>query len=238
MSKSTAGSDWRAFDLFEFARASRSAAGTLAVGDLPRMVNEVRAVRGLARTNEAGSTGRAEGTSEGASGGTSSAAVDASLNEALNETVSWAARGELRAKIGTAAELYLHLTVEASPWVVCQRCLTPFQEPLDVSVAYLIVASEEEADAVPLDDDEADPIVGSRQFDLYELIEEEVLLSLPLVPKHTVCPSVHEALVTGEAGDIVIERPAEDEPARRDASDNPFAALQALKRDVPPKNDA
>jgi uncharacterized protein len=58
------------------------------------------------------------------------------------------------------------------------------------------------------------------------------------VPKHAVCPSVHEALVTGEAGDIVIERPPEDEPPRRDASDNPFAALQALKRDVPPKNDA
>lgn len=231
MSKSTAaGSDWRAFDLFEFARASHRAAGTLAVGDLPRMVLEVRAVRGLAHTNEAGSAGRADDASGGA--------ANASLDEALKETINWTARGESRAKTGGAAELYLHLTIEASPWVVCQRCLTPFQEPLDVTAAYLIVASEEEADAVPLDDDEADPIVGSRQFDLYELIEEEVLLSLPLVPKHAVCPSVHEALVTGEAGDIVVERPAEDEPVRRDASDNPFAALQALKRDVPPKNDA
>src|ERR1700748_1039125 len=104
------GSDWRAFDLFEFARASRSAAGTLAVGDLPRMVNEVRAVRGLAQTNESrnepGPAGRADGASVGA--------ANASLDEALRETISWKARGESRAKTGGAAELYLHLSIEVS----------------------------------------------------------------------------------------------------------------------------
>jgi uncharacterized protein len=233
MSKSTAVvSDWRAFDLFEFARASHSAAGTVAVGDLPRMVNEVREVRGHLRMNDAGA-GAAVGEA-----GERDDTGDAPLDDELNEPISWTARGEWREKTGSAAELYLHLTIEATPWVECQRCLTPYRQPLDVAATYLIVASEEEADAVPLDDDEIDPIVGSRQFDLYDLIEEELLLSLPLVPKHAVCPSVHEALVTGEAGDIVIERPPEDEPPRRDASDNPFAALQALKRDVPPKNDA
>jgi uncharacterized protein len=235
MSKSSVvGPDWRAFDLFEFARASHSAAGTVAVGDLPRMVNEVGEVgseaRGNLRTNDVGA-GKIVGDAAEAS-------QHDGLNDESNESVSWAARGESREKTGSATELYLHLTIEAAPWVECQRCLKPYRQPLDVVATYLIVASEEEADAVPLDDDEVDPIVGSRQFDLYDLIEEELLLSLPLVPKHAVCPSVHEALVTGEAGDIVIERPDEDEPARRDASDNPFAALQALKRDVPPKNDA
>jgi uncharacterized protein len=230
MSKSSAVvSDWRAFDLFEFARASHSAAGTVAVGDLPRMVNEVREVRGHLRMNDAGA-GAAASEADGIN--------DASLDDELNEPVSWTARGESRENPGSAADLYLHLTIQATPWVECQRCLTPYRERLDVAATYLIVASDEDADAVPLDDDEVDPIVGSRQFDLYDLIEEELLLSLPLVPKHAVCPSVHEALVTGEAGDIVIERPPEDEPPRRDASDNPFAALQALKRDVPPKNDA
>jgi uncharacterized protein len=231
MSKSSAVvSDWRAFDLFEFARASHSAAGAVAVGDLPRMVNEVREVRGHLRMNDAGAA------SDGADG--ADGADDAPLDDELDEPVNWTARGESRENPGSAADLYLHLTIHAKPWVECQRCLMPYRQPLDVAATYLIVASDEEADAVPLDDDEVDPIVGARQFDLYDLIEEELLLSLPLVPKHAVCPSVHEALVTGEAGDIVIERPPEDEPPRRDASDNPFAALQALKRDVPPKNDA
>ena len=63
-----------------------------------------------------------------------------------------------------------------------------------------IVATEEEADEFPLDDDEVEVIVGSRQFDLVDLIEEELLLSLPLVPKHDVCPEVHESLVSGSGG--------------------------------------
>jgi uncharacterized protein len=225
MSTSSAvGPDWRAFDLFEFVRTARSATGTVAISGLPRMVNELAGeVRGHLRADEAGAGAVAQGGGEG---------------DGQGELVSWTARGEPREAPGSAAELYLHLTIEAAPWLECQRCLTPYRQPVDIAATYLIAASEEEADAAPLDDDDVDAIVGSRQFDLYDLIEEELLLSLPLVPKHAVCPSVHEALVTGEAGDIVIEHAAEDEPVRRDESDNPFAALQALKRDVPPKNDA
>jgi len=97
------------------------------------------------------------------------------------------------------------------------------------------VATEEEADEYPLDDDEVEVIVGSRQFDLVDLIEEELLLSLPLVPKHDVCPEVHESLVTGAEG--TEGEPDEggegasagDEPAKP----NPFAALEKLKQGGP-----
>ncbi|RKP56462.1 YceD family protein [Pararobbsia silviterrae] len=206
MSSSTAaaGPDWRAFDLFEFARAGRSGAGDIALGDLPRIVNEL-----AVPVSEHG------GSRDG--------------------FVHWTAQGERREVTGAAPELHLHVTIRAALWLECQRCMTPYEQPIHVRASYLIVATEEQADAVPLEDDEIDPIVGSKQFDLYELIEEEILLSFPLVPKHDVCPSVHESLVTGKAGDIVIAHPDPDE-AKRD--DNPFAALSALKRDVPPKNDA
>ncbi|MEJ0004179.1 MAG: YceD family protein [Pararobbsia sp.] len=227
-SSAAAGSDWRALDLFEFARTARRAEGSLPLGDLPRMVNEVaEAGQFNAAPTEAGIAGRA--------GDSADRAAETGMTD---DFVRWSARGEAREVIGGGTELYLHLAIEAAPWLECQRCLTPYRQPLDVAATFQIVASEEEADAAPLDDDEVDVIVGSRQFDLYELIEEELLLSLPLVPKHAVCPSVHEALVTGQAGDIVIERSAEDEPPRRDEADNPFAALQALKRDVPPKDGA
>jgi uncharacterized protein len=223
MSKSSAaaGSGWRAFDLFEFARTAQSAAGSVALSDLPRMVNEV-ASEGQVQAAERAEAAGGQGVTPGAP----------------DDMVHWTARGETRVMSGSKNELYLHLTIDATPWLDCQRCLGPYRQPVDVAATFQIVASEEEADAAPLDDDEVDAIVGARQFDLYELIEEELLLSLPLVPKHDVCPSVHEALVTGEAGDIVIEHAAEDEPVRRDEADNPFAALQALKRDVPPKSDA
>jgi uncharacterized protein len=206
MSQSTAavGPDWRAFDLFEFARAARSGAGEIALSDLPRIVNEL-----------------ADEVSQ--------SVLDSGAS------VQWTAQGERREVTGDKPELHLHLSLRTTLWLDCQRCLTPYEQPLDVSASYLVVATEEEADEIPLEDDETDPIVGSKQFDLYELIEEELLLSLPLVPKHNVCPEVHESLVTGQAGEIVIDHP---EPGEEKRDDNPFAALSALKRDVPPKNDA
>ncbi|HTJ92059.1 MAG TPA: DUF177 domain-containing protein [Pararobbsia sp.] len=206
MSQSTAavGPDWRAFDLFEFARHARSGAGEIALGDLPRIVNEL--------ADEVSESVRQSGAA-----------------------VHWTAHGEQREVTGGKPELHLHVTLRTTLWLECQRCLSPYEQPLDVSASYLIVASEDEADEIPLEDDEQDPIVGSKQFDLYELIEEEILLSLPLVPKHEVCPDVHESLVTGQAGEIEVEHP---EPGEEKRDDNPFAALAALKRDVPPKNDA
>jgi len=69
-----------------------------------------------------------------------------------------------------------------------------------------------------------------------------LLLSLPLVPKHDVCPDVHESLVSGAAGEYAVDL-AEDEgeddqqslggaqPGDDAGKPNPFAALEALKRD-------
>ena len=113
----------------------------------------------------------------------------------------------------------------------CQRCLAPHLQVLEVKVRYRIVETEAEADAAPLDDDEADVIVGSRQFDLVDLIEEEVLLSLPLVPKHAVCPAVHDSLLTGvDGGESPSDGDQADEVPQVQEKTNPFAALAALKR--------
>ena len=116
--------------------------------------------------------------------------------------------------------------------------VTPYSQHLDVDATYRIVATEEEADEFPLDDDEVEVIVGSRQFDLVELIEEELLLALPLVPKHDVCPTVHESLVSGVDGSLASEldeTEAEGSPESVRLDDgmvkpNPFAVLSSLKQ--------
>jgi uncharacterized protein len=110
---------------------------------------------------------------------------------------TWQAEGSTQPELqddGTdAPQPYLRLAVHGSIWLTCQRCLAPYSQHLDVDATYRIVATEEEADEYPLDDDEIDVIVGSRQFDLVDLIEEELLLSMPLVPKHNVCPETPAA---------------------------------------------
>ena len=61
---------------------------------------------------------------------------------------------------------------------------------------------------------EDDVLAISRSLDVPELLEDELLLALPLVPRHEVCP---EPLPVPE------EAPEEKAP-------HPFAALAALKK--------
>ena len=159
---------------------------------------------------------------------------------------TWQAEGSTQPELqddGTeAAQPYLRLALHGKAWLECQRCLAPYEQTFDVETAFRLVATEEEAEEFPLDEDELDVIVGSRQFDLVDLIEEELLLSLPLVPKHDVCPLVHESLVSGAAGEHAHDLDDEEGESASDDSTsgpigqgdagkpNPFGALEALKR--------
>jgi uncharacterized protein len=163
-------------DLFEFARAGRQALGQVSLAQLPRMLNEV------------------------------SPDAPEPERDATHPAFSWQAEGSQQMELqddGTQGpQAYLRLALHGAAWLECQRCLAACRQAFDIDVTYRIVRTEEEADAFPLDDDELDVIVGSRHFDLLDLIEEELLLALPLVPKHDVCPAVHESLVSGTDGSV------------------------------------
>lgn len=194
----------RDLDIFEFARSARSAAGTVRLSQLPRMLNEVPAE---APDRDTAFTWQAEGF----------------------------AQQELQDDGTEGPQPYLRLAIHGGAWLACQRCLAPYEQAFNADTVFRIVQTEEEADEFPLDDDEFDVIVGSRHFDLVDLIEEELLLSLPLVPKHEVCPEIHESLASGADGaegvDSVDDVPEQEiEPEERV---NPFAALESLKKDGP-----
>ena len=132
-------------------------------------------------------------------------------------SVSWQARGEMRAGAsGGAPAVWLHLQAEASVPLTCQRCLGPVETPLSVDRWFRFVADEATADAED-EDSEEDVLVFQPAFNLVELIEDELIMALPLVPMHEVCPT---ALPTS-AGPVI-----EDAPARP----NPFAVLQQIKK--------
>ncbi|QCP50479.1 DUF177 domain-containing protein [Trinickia violacea] len=194
----------RDFDVFEFARSGRQAAGAVRVSQLPRMLNEVPEE---APDRDTAFTWQAEGSTQ----------------------------PEMQDDGTEGQQPYLRLAVHGSAWLECQRCLAPYEQAFDVDAIYRLVATEEEAEEFPLDDDEVDVIVGSRQFDLVDLIEEELLLSLPLVPKHDVCPQVHESLVSGVGSAEDVEETGEEqgEADGEPGKPNPFAALEALKRGGP-----
>lgn len=132
--------------------------------------------------------------------------------------VDWRATGELRERLGGVGQVWLHLLANAQFPVVCQRCLQPMDVPLAVDRWFRFVADEATAQAQD-DESEEDLLVLSREFALHELIEDELLLDMPLVPRHEHCP----VAVKMSAGEEEIE----PEPAR---ASNPFAALADFKR--------
>ena len=133
--------------------------------------------------------------------------------------VDWEAVGELRTALGGEAQVWLRLKVQASFPMECQRCLTPVDVPLEVDRAFRFVADEATAEALDDESDE-DLLAMSREFDLRELIEDELLMALPVVPKHDECPTVVPLAST----DDDFEEANSEKP-------NPFAALAGLRRD-------
>jgi uncharacterized protein len=132
--------------------------------------------------------------------------------------VSWAAQGELRTPKGGEAQVWMHLQARARVSLSCQRCLRPVQEDLEVSRWFHFV--RDEALAAELDADSEDEVLAlTRTLDLQELVEDELLLALPLVPRHEQCP---EALPSS-AGELEAAAEEVQKP-------NPFAVLAALKK--------
>ena len=82
----------------------------------------------------------------------------------------------------------LHLDAEATVPLVCQRCLSPVETPLTVDRWFRFVADEATAEAED-EDSEEDLLVVSRDFDLHALIEDELLMDIPVTPVHDVCPT-------------------------------------------------
>lgn len=96
----------------------------------------------------------------------------------------------------------------------CQRCLQAMTYNLAISVSFALFPTEarlEEAEAL---DEELEGLVMEREFNLQNLIEDEILLSLPFAPLHDQCESQVNA--TPDSA-IVPKKP------------NPFAVLADLK---------
>jgi len=132
--------------------------------------------------------------------------------------VRWSLVGEVRQPKGGKAQTWLHVQADAQVALTCQRCLKPVEEQLDIDRWIRFVDTEAEAAELDADSDD-DVLALPRHLDARELIEDELLLALPLVPRHEVCP---EPLAHAEE-----EAGADEEEAERP---NPFAALAALKR--------
>lgn len=115
-------------------------------------------------------------------------------------------------------------SLQASVLQLCQRCLQPLQQDLHCTLDLLVLGSEAELDELP--DAGAvttDVIVDEAgELNLVALIEDELLLSLPLAPVH------EDSDCSALLNDLRQRSGASNGENQRP---NPFAVLAALKQE-------
>jgi len=103
----------------------------------------------------------------------------------------------------------LQLEISGVLPLACQRCLDAVPFDLDVNSLLELVPEGAELSEDELEDDTRDFLPVERELDVAELVEDEILLALPVAPRHEKCGLPGAA----DAGERI----------------NPFAALSGLK---------
>ncbi len=78
----------------------------------------------------------------------------------------------------------LKLAVDGSVRLQCQRCLGILDLPVHLAAQLDLASSEAEIMAA---DDDIERVVAGREMSVAALVEDEVLLALPMAPKHEQC---------------------------------------------------
>ena len=132
----------------------------------------------------------------------------------------WQMRTHFEDSPGSEPRQILDLGLNGRLHLICQRCLQDCAVNLAETRRFVLVASEVEADDYPMEDEEQEPLVASQHFNLLETIEDEILLSLPLIPKHP------DGFCEPHASSFGVEDA--DEAAGK--PENPFKVLKNMKK--------
>lgn len=119
----------------------------------------------------------------------------------------WSLQGD----IDTLSRPFLRLQIQTKLTLRCQRCLETMPFSLDVDSRITLFTSEARLESACEMDESLDAIVATEELNIEALIEDEVLLALPIAPRHENC------------GNAALERSRAERP-------NPFAVLASLKR--------
>jgi uncharacterized protein len=117
-------------------------------------------------------------------------------------------RYEIRGLKHPDGRFSLAVSVAGSVRLACQRCLGPLLLPIEVANELELADTQADIDHA---DDEIDRVLATKSMNVAQLVEDEAMLTLPMVPAHDRC----------ESGVAMSET----------AAQSPFAALERLRKD-------
>ena len=128
---------------------------------------------------------------------------------------------ELKFGVDVEGIHYFQGTLKTDVTLVCQRCNQPVEFVFDVHFKLALVKSDVEAVNLP---SYYDPLICDEDtLFLQDILEDELILGLPLVPLHQ-DEGCHVSLVAEASGTVAVKESVAE------IQENPFAVLGSLKR--------
>jgi uncharacterized protein len=93
----------------------------------------------------------------------------------------------LRGRVGPLGEAQIVLEVDGVLSLRCQRCLERIDHPVRIRSLLELVGEKEEPTQEEIEDDSKDFLVAQKELDVGALIEDEIILDLPVAPRHDDC---------------------------------------------------
>lgn len=109
------------------------------------------------------------------------------LADAPDGAVRWRASARQEHRVEGGTDSFLMLAIAATLPVPCVRCLEPVAVVVDDEREFLLVADEETAARRDDPDSELEVVVAGAPFDLAGLVEDELILAVPVLPRHADC---------------------------------------------------
>ncbi|MSQ50499.1 MAG: hypothetical protein EXR28_01290 [Betaproteobacteria bacterium] len=90
----------------------------------------------------------------------------------------------LRGGLNPAGKASIQVRVTGRLELICQRCLEPLEFDVDVNVNLELCG---DLDVIARAEDEIDRVLAEPEMCVARLVEDELILVLPLVPRHESC---------------------------------------------------
>ncbi|NMG74051.1 YceD family protein [Aromatoleum diolicum] len=116
----------------------------------------------------------------------------------------------LRGEQGIDRKARLRLAISGVLGTRCQRCLGSMEWPLQIDALFELVRPGQPIPEEELEEDAFDAIEATPDMDVLALVEDEIVLAVPIAPRHGSCDAPH--------------------PEGGAAEESPFAALVKLRR--------
>lgn len=120
---------------------------------------------------------------------------------------------ELRGELNPRREAEITCIIHGLVSLECRRCLETFDHCIDTASTLVFVSDESKLPPVEEEDESIDYVVAEAPVEVRTLIEDEIILALPVAPRHA----------AGECKESAGSQSTDDKPS-------PFAALAGLKR--------